>query len=304
MVPRRAEGNKACKHLHSMAVQGLLNQVPINNIIYLSSFAQSARRLGEEWNAFTSILQHDNGRGDRAHHAGRRRRPLLLLVPLRQLETLRLLLRLLHVRFSKAPAAAASEAAQPQPQQQRRRQPQPQQQQQQGVGHRRRHLVELPNARWQRVGPHRRLLLMLLLLVGQLVEQCSRLLLMLLKVCRRLLLVLLKVCRCSCSCCCDYGSPSAQCLVLVLVDACDHLRRELHVAAFLLFVLHPCWSHSASHTALRGPNRLEFPRCFPEKVDLNFRGDRNPIFSMDAIWNSILESVFVSFVWVNSCRKD
>jgi hypothetical protein len=33
----------------------------------------------------------------------------------------------------------------------------------------------------------------------------------------------------------------------------------------------------------RGPNRLEFPRCFPEKVDLNFRGDRNPIFSMDAI---------------------
>ena len=24
---------------------------------------------------------------------------------------------------------------------------------------------------------------------------------------------------------------------------------------------------------------------------------------MDAIWNSILETVFVSFVWVNSCRE-
>jgi hypothetical protein len=109
--------------------------------------------------------------------------------------------------------------------------------------------VELPNARWQRVGQRRRRRLMLLLLVGQLIEQCRRLLVMLLKVCRRLLLMLLKVCRCSCSCCCDYGSPSAQCLVLVLVDACDHLRRELHVAA-VLFVLHLCWSHSASHTAL------------------------------------------------------
>jgi hypothetical protein len=258
MVPRRAEGSKACKHLHSIAVQGLLNQVPINNIIYLSSFAQSARRLGEEWNAFTSILQHDNGRGDRAHRAGRRRR---LLLPL-PLETLRLLLMLLHVRFSKAPAAAASAAAQPQPQQQRRRpqqpQPQQQQQQQQSEGHRKRHLVELPTARWQQVGQHRRRLLMLLLLVGQLVllqlvgqlvEQCRRLPLMLMKVWRRLLLVLLKVLRCSCSCCCDYGSPSAQCLGLVLRAACDHLRRELRVAAFL-FVLHPCWSHYASHTAL------------------------------------------------------
>ncbi len=118
--------------------------------------------------------------------------------------------------------------------------------------------MELPTARWQQVGQHRRRLLMLLLLVGQLVllqlvgqllEQCRRLPLMLMKVWRRLLLVLLKVLRCSCSCCCDYGSPSAQCLGLVLRAACDHLRRELRVAAFL-FVLHPCWSHSASHTAL------------------------------------------------------
>ena len=51
-------------------------------------------------------------------------------------------------------------------------------------------------------------------------------------------------------------------------------------------------------------NRAEFPRCFPENVDLNFLGFRNPVFSIDTIWNPILEAVFVSFVWVNSCRKD
>jgi hypothetical protein len=54
----------------------------------------------------------------------------------------------------------------------------------------------------------------------------------------------------------------------------------------------------------RGGNRAEFPRCFPENVDLNFLGFRNPVFSIDTIWNPILEAVFVSFVWVNSCRKD
>ena len=42
--------------------------------------------------------------------------------------------------------------------------------------------------------------------------------------------------------------------------------------------------------------RAEFPRCFPENVDLNFLGFRNPVFSIDTIWNSILEGVFASFV--------
>jgi hypothetical protein len=56
---------------------------------------------------------------------------------------------------------------------------------------------------------------------------------------------------------------------------------------------------------MRGGKRAEFPRCFPENVDLlNFLGFRNPVFSIDTIWNPILEAVFVSFVWVNSCRKD
>ena len=39
----------------------------------------------------------------------------------------------------------------------------------------------------------------------------------------------------------------------------------------------------------RGGKRAEFPRCFPENVDLNFLGFRNPVFSIDTIWNSILE---------------
>ncbi len=39
----------------------------------------------------------------------------------------------------------------------------------------------------------------------------------------------------------------------------------------------------------RGGKRAEFPRCFPENVDLNFLGFRNPVFSIDTIWKSILE---------------
>ncbi len=64
-------------------------------------------------------------------------------------------------------------------------------------------------------------------------------------------------------------------------------------------------THPMIHMVVgRGGKREEFPRCFQENVDLNFLGFRNPSFSIDTIWNPILEAVFVSFVWVNSCRKD
>ena len=43
------------------------------------------------------------------------------------------------------------------------------------------------------------------------------------------------------------------------------------------------------HRAPRGGKRAEFPRCFPENVDLNFLGFRNPVFSIDTIWNPILQ---------------
>ncbi len=46
---------------------------------------------------------------------------------------------------------------------------------------------------------------------------------------------------------------------------------------------------------MRGGNRAEFPRCFPENIDLNFLGFRNPVFSIDTIWNPILRGCLFLF---------